>query len=39
MLFYFNKKHIPQRRTKLLQKMNLTVIYTLHMVNQIHVEY
>ena len=39
MLFYSYKKRIAQRATKLSGKTNLTVIYTFHMVNQIHVEF
>lgn len=32
-VFYSYKKHILQRKTKLSEKTNLTVIYTFHMVN------
>ena len=39
MVFYSYKKRIPQRRTKLSRKTNLMDIYTLHMVNQISMEY
>ena len=39
MVFYYYKKRIPQRRTKISGKTNLTVIYTFHIVNQIHKEY
>ena len=39
MVFFSYKKRIPQRKTKLGGKTNLRVMYTFHMVNQIHVEY
>ena len=37
--FYSYKKRIPQKRTKLSGKTDLTEIYTFHMINQIRVEY
>ena len=39
MAFYSYKKRIPQRRTKLKGKADLTEICAFHMVNEIHVEY
>ena len=39
MVFYCYKKQITQTKTKLSGKTNLKVIYTFHMVNQIHVWY